>query len=98
MPNIKSRAEAATQTIDDAMDRMRDLRSGMQDLAGRSVSAVSDGASAAQERLGRYASLTTRYVADEPVKTAMIAAAVGALVAAAVLFARSRRNRTATYY
>lgn len=93
MPNLNSRTEAATQSIDDAMDRMRDLRSGMQEAASRGLGAVTESAAAAQERLGRYASATTRYVADEPVKTAIIAAAVGALVAAAVLYMRKRNNR-----
>jgi ElaB/YqjD/DUF883 family membrane-anchored ribosome-binding protein len=78
---------------DDAMDKVRDLRMGVQDLANRGLSAVSDSASVAQERLGRYASTTGRYVTEQPVKSALIAAAVGAAVAAIVMVARSRRNR-----
>ncbi len=78
---------------DDAMDKVRDLRLGVQDLASRGLSAVSDSASVAQERLGRYASTTGRYVTEQPVKSALIAAAVGAAVAAIVMVARSRRNR-----
>lgn len=93
MPNIKSHAQAATATLDDAMDRMRDLRSGVQDLASRGLSVMSEGASDARDRLGRYTNATTRYVAEEPVKVAIVAAAVGALVAAAVLYMRKRNNR-----
>lgn len=88
------RAGAAAQSVaDDAMERVRDLRYGVQDLASRGLGAVGETASLAQERLGRYAGLTGRYVSEQPVKSAMIAAAVGAAVAAIVMVARSRRNR-----
>lgn len=88
------RTGAATQSMtDDAMERMRDLRYGVQDLASRGMSAVGESAHVAQERLGRYASQTGRYVTEQPVKSALIAAAVGAAVAAIVMVARSRRNR-----
>lgn len=88
------RAGAGTQSIaDDAMGRVRDLRHGVSDLATRGMSAMSDTATVAQERLGRYAGATGRYVTEQPVKSALIAAAVGAAVAAIVMVARSRRNR-----
>jgi ElaB/YqjD/DUF883 family membrane-anchored ribosome-binding protein len=88
-----SRATAATQSLaDDALERVRDLRSGVQDFASRGMGAVGDTASAAQERLGRYAGVTGRYVTEQPVRSALIAAAVGAAVAAIVMVARSRRN------
>ncbi|TFZ03030.1 hypothetical protein EZ313_17595 [Ramlibacter henchirensis] len=89
-----ARAGATTQSLaDDALERVRDLRYGVQDLANRSLSAVGESAQVAQERLGRYASVTGRYVSEQPVKSALIAAAVGAAVAAIVMVARSRRNR-----
>lgn len=88
------RTGATAQSIaDDARERVRDLRYGVQDLASRSMSAVGESAHVAQERLGRYATVTGRYVTEQPVKSAMIAAAVGAAVAAIVMVARSRRNR-----
>ena len=95
MGSMKSyRAGSATQSLtDDALEKVRDLRYGMQDMASRGLSAVGDTASAAQERLGRYAGVTTRYVSEQPVKSALIAAAIGAAVAAIVMVARSRRNR-----
>ncbi|HZY17624.1 MAG TPA: hypothetical protein VFE82_04035 [Ramlibacter sp.] len=95
MANSKSfRAGTSTQSLaDDAMEKVRDLRLGVQDLASKSLNAVGDTASVAQERLGRYAGLTGRYVTEQPVKSALIAAAVGAAVAAIVMVARSRRNR-----
>jgi ElaB/YqjD/DUF883 family membrane-anchored ribosome-binding protein len=88
-----SRASAATQSLaDEALERARDLRYGVQDLASRGLGAVGETASLAQERLGRYAGVTGRYVTEQPVKSALIAAAVGAAVAAIVMVARSRRN------
>ncbi|MGZ5182458.1 MAG: hypothetical protein ACXWC6_02795 [Ramlibacter sp.] len=89
-----SRAQSATQSLaDEALDKVRDLRYGAQDLASKSISALGDTASAAQQRLGRYASTTGRYVSEQPVKSALIAAAIGAAVAAIVMVARSRRDR-----
>ncbi|TFZ03934.1 DUF883 family protein [Ramlibacter humi] len=91
---LTARAGAAAHSLaDDAMDRVRDLRSSAQDYANRGMSAVGDGAQVARDRLGRYANATGRYVTEEPVKTALIAAAVGAAIAAIVMVARSRRDR-----
>ena len=64
---------------------MRDLRYGVKDLANKSVSSV-----------GEYAHATTRYVSEQPLKSALIAAAVGAAVAALVL--AMRRNSNKRYY
>jgi ElaB/YqjD/DUF883 family membrane-anchored ribosome-binding protein len=89
-----SRAQTTAHSLaDDALDKVRDLRYGVQDLASKSLSAVGEGASVAQQRLGRYAGVTGRYVSEQPVKSALIAAAIGAAVAAIVMVARSRRDR-----
>lgn len=89
-----SRAQNTAHSLtDDALEKVRDLRYGVQDLANKSLSAVGEGASVAQERLGRYAGVTGRYVSEQPVKSALIAAAIGAAVAAIVMVARSRRDR-----
>ena len=84
----------ASQALDKAGEKMRDLRYGVQDLATKGLSTVGDTASAARERLGGYAYATRSYVSEQPVKSALIAAAVGAVVAGIVLAARRRR----TYY
>ena len=42
--------------------------------------------------MGDYASASTRYVSEHPLKTAMIAAAVGAAVAGLVIAMRHRRD------
>src|SRR5690349_2629252 len=85
--------DSASSITDSALDKMRDVRSSMQDIASRGMDVMGDTAGAAQQRLGRYAGATTRYVSEEPIKAALIAAAVGAVVAAAVLLMRSRRDR-----
>lgn len=85
--------QMASQALEKASERMRDMSVGARELANRSMHTVSDKAAIAQERLGRYADVTTRYAADEPVKAALIAASVGALVAAILIAARRRSRR-----
>lgn len=82
---LESTREFANQAFEKAGEKVRDLRYGVKDLANRGVSSV-----------GEYAHATTRYVAEQPVKSALIAAAVGAAVAALVLAMR-RRNSTRYY-
>ncbi|MES2483551.1 MAG: hypothetical protein V4609_16305 [Pseudomonadota bacterium] len=78
---LDSTREFAAQALERAAEKMRDLRYG-----------VADTASAAQRQVGRYASATRHYVAEQPVRSAVIAAGVGALVAAAILLARRQRG------
>jgi len=80
---LESTREFANDAFDRAGARFRDLRSGMKDMANRGASSM-----------GEYAQATTRYIADEPVKSALIAAAIGAAVAGLVLALRSsNKNR-----
>jgi ElaB/YqjD/DUF883 family membrane-anchored ribosome-binding protein len=80
---IENTRDFANEAFDKAGARFRDLRSGMKDMASRSASSMGD-----------YAQATTRYIADEPVKSALIAAAIGAAVAGLVLAMRSsNKNR-----
>jgi ElaB/YqjD/DUF883 family membrane-anchored ribosome-binding protein len=82
---LDSTREFANQAFEKAGEKVRDLRYGVKDIASRGVSSVGD-----------YAQATTRYVSDQPVKSALIAAAVGAAVAGLVL--AMRRNRRSSYY
>ena len=66
---------------------MKELRSG-----------VSDRASAAQRAVGGYASVGTRYVADNPLRSALVAAAIGAAVAGLYLAMRHRREQQNRYF
>jgi ElaB/YqjD/DUF883 family membrane-anchored ribosome-binding protein len=80
---IESTREYANQAFDRAGSRFRDLRAGAKDLASRGYSSM-----------GEYAQATRSYVAEEPVKTALIAAAVGAAIAGLVIaLRRSNSNR-----
>jgi ElaB/YqjD/DUF883 family membrane-anchored ribosome-binding protein len=93
---FESTKHLASQAIDKAGETVRDLRYGATDLARRGASTVSEATAAAQRQLGHYAQATGRYVSEEPVKSALIAAAIGAAVAALVL--AIRRNRRDDYY
>ena len=80
---LESTREYANQAFDKAGTRLRDLRGGMKDMANRGANSM-----------GEYAQATTRYISDEPVKSALIAAAIGAAVAGLVIaLRRSSNNR-----
>lgn len=87
--------EIAAQAIDKVRSMrssVKDLPSGMKDFASRGASRVSDASAAAQRQLGEYARATGRYVSDEPVKSALIAAALGAAVTALILAVRRNKR------
>lgn len=85
--------QMAAQAMEKAGERMRDMSVGARELANRGMHTMSDKAAIAQEHLGRYADVTTRYVHDQPVRAALIAAGVGAAVAAILIAARRRSRR-----
>ncbi len=65
-----------------------------QHLARQSLDLASEAKDRAQQSLTRAAGVTTRYVSEQPVRSILIAAAVGAAVALAVSASRNRnRNR-----
>jgi ElaB/YqjD/DUF883 family membrane-anchored ribosome-binding protein len=78
----------ASEALDRASTTVKELRSGVQGAASRGMNAMSDRA----RYLGEYAGNSTRYVAENPLKAALIAAAIGAAVAGLVLVLRSRRD------
>jgi ElaB/YqjD/DUF883 family membrane-anchored ribosome-binding protein len=80
-PTLDSTRRMASEALQRATDTMKDLRSGM-----------SERASAAQRAMGDYTSVGTRYVAEHPLKSALVAAAVGAAVAGLVIAMRHRRE------
>ncbi len=89
---LETTREFASQVLERAGDKARDLRYSARDLASRGASTVSEATAAAQKQLGQYAQVTGRYVSEQPVKSALIAAAVGAAVAALVLAWRRKRD------
>ncbi|MEO5670565.1 MAG: hypothetical protein ABIR26_07725 [Ramlibacter sp.] len=89
---LDSTRQFANHAFEKAGERVRDMRYGVQELATRGVSTVSDATTAAQRQIGRYAQGTVRYVSEEPLKSALIAAAVGAVVAGIILAARRHHD------
>jgi ElaB/YqjD/DUF883 family membrane-anchored ribosome-binding protein len=78
---IDSTRRLAADALERASSSVKELRSG-----------VSDRATSAQRYMGEYASAGTRYVSEHPMKSALIAAAVGAAVAGLVIAMRHRRD------
>ena len=80
---LESTREYANQAFDRAGARLGDLRSNIKDMTSRGSNSV-----------GEYAQATTRYIADEPLKAALVAAAIGAAVAGLVIaLRRTNTNR-----
>lgn len=93
---VTERALGTTKEIAaQALDRVRGLGTGVRGLASKSANGMGDVTSRAGRHLGGYASATGRYVSDQPVKAALIAAAVGAGVTALLL--AMRRNKRYYY-
>lgn len=84
---LDSTRRLAAEALDRASSTVKDLRSGM-----------SDRATAAQRYMGEYASVGKTYVTDHPLKSALIAAAVGAAVAGIVIALRHRRDFEDRYF
>lgn len=80
----------ANEALERAGERARDF-------ASRGMNSMSGAASTAQRQISQYAQATGRYVADQPMKSALIAAAVGAAVAALVLYVRRDNSRNGYY-
>jgi ElaB/YqjD/DUF883 family membrane-anchored ribosome-binding protein len=78
---LDSTRKLAAEALERASSTVKELRSGM-----------SDRASAAQRYVGDYASVGKDYVSEHPLKSALIAAAVGAAVAGLVIALRHRRD------
>lgn len=89
---VESTRHLAGQVMERAGEKVRDLRYNARDFANRGLSAATDATALAQRQLSRYVDVTGRYVSERPVKSALIAVAAGAAIAALVVAAR-RRNR-----
>jgi ElaB/YqjD/DUF883 family membrane-anchored ribosome-binding protein len=89
---LESTRQFASHAMETAGKKIRDLRYGATDLARSGADTVSEATAAAQRRLGQYAHATGRYVSKQPVKSVLVAAAIGAAVAA-VVFAMRRTGR-----
>ena len=101
---VSATRDYANQALDKAESKVRELRgevdplvdmlaSRAQKLARQSLEMAAEAKDKAQESLSRYANATTHYVAEQPMRSVLIAAAVGAAVALLVASSRQRRNR-----
>ena len=87
MHPLDSTRRMAQDALERASSTMKDLRSGM-----------SERASTAGRYMGDYALASRTYVSEHPMKSALIAAAVGAAVAGLVIAMRHRRERNERYF
>mgnify|MGYP001553334878 CR=1 FL=1 len=77
---------ATRQLADDSLEQA-------QRIARRGLEAATDAGMQAKTALVRYADNTSDYVANRPMKSALIAAAAGAAIATLLLSARRRNGR-----
>ena len=102
---LDSTCEHANDALDKAESKMREFRGNVdpmvdmlaskaQKLARQSLDMASEAKERAEKSLKQAADATTRYVSEQPMRSVLIAAAVGALVALAVSTSRNTdKNR-----
>ena len=101
---VDSTREFANDALDQAESTVRAFRHNIdpvgdmlaataQKLAKQSLDMASDAKDYAQHALNRAAKVSTRYVSDQPVRSVLMAAAVGAAVATLISYARGGRSR-----
>lgn len=100
---IDSTREYANDVLDKAESKVRELRGNVdpmidmlatraQKLARQSLDMAAEAKDRAQQSLNRAAGATTRYVSEQPLRSILIAAAVGAGIA--LLVSASRNNKS----
>ncbi len=82
----------AGKALEQTTETLHDLRDGMHEVANRGLEEVRHSAHVTRQRLDHYTQAGTRYVAENPYKAALIAAAVGAAVAGLVVAWRRRHE------
>lgn len=87
------KAESKVRGLRDSVDPMVDmLASRAQKLGRQTLDMAGEAKDRAQQSMNRAAHVTTRYVAEQPLRSVLIAAAVGAAVALLVSTARNRNR------
>ena len=100
---VDSTRDYANHALDKAEDKVRELRSNVdplvdrlsakaQQLARQSFDMAAEAKDMAQKSFSRYSAVTSQYVSEQPVRSVLMAAAVGAAVALLVASSR-QRNR-----
>lgn len=91
--DVLDKAESKVRELHDNVDPMIDmLASRAQKLARQSLDMAAEARDRAQQSLNRAAGATTRYVSEQPLRSVLIAAAVGAGIALLVSASRNSRN------
>jgi ElaB/YqjD/DUF883 family membrane-anchored ribosome-binding protein len=96
----------AKEALDQAEGKIRELRGNVdpmvdkladtaQKLARQSMDMATEAKHKAEESVARYAGMTTKYVSEQPMRSVLIAAAVGAAIA--LLVAAATRNNDKRY-
>lgn len=105
---VESSRSFANNQFDKAHDKVRDLRGTVepaidrfatraQEFANRGINAASDATAKVQKHINHYADATGKYVAEQPVKSVLIAAAAGAALAALLIAARRNYHNNNRY-
>jgi ElaB/YqjD/DUF883 family membrane-anchored ribosome-binding protein len=100
---IDTTREIANDVLNNAEKKVRDLRGSVdpvvdmlasraQKLARQSLDMAAEAKERAQQSLTRAADATTRYVSEQPLRSVLIAAAVGASVALLIAATRGRNR------
>lgn len=100
---LESTRDHANDALDKAESKVRELRGNVdpmvdmlatkaQKLARHSLDLASEAKDRAEQSFKRAAGVTTRYVSEQPVRSILIAAAVGATVALLVSATRHRNQ------
>ena len=100
---IDSTREHANQALDMAENKVRELRGNVdpvvemlaskaQKMARQSLDMASEAKERAEKSLKHAADATTRYVSEQPMRSVLMAAAVGAAVALLVSTSRQRNH------
>lgn len=98
---MDSSRQFANDTLDQAEHKVREFRHTIdpvgdmlavtaQKLARQSLDMATDAKDYAQHALNRAARVSSRYVSDQPVRSVLMAAAVGAAVATFISYVRGR--------
>jgi hypothetical protein len=82
---LDSSRQFATEAASKIGETARDVGDSVADLARLGAESVSQAAAAAERRAKTYSEAGRRYVAREPAKSALMAAAVGAAAAALIM-------------
>lgn len=91
---IESKVNHASEAIHNRIDPMVDLMAvTAQKLAKQSMNMASDAKEYAQHAVNRASKASSQYVSEQPIRSVLMAAAVGAAVALVVTSMRSHSNQ-----